>query len=150
MVVVPALGRYSCLRGQQWPRSGGVARKTRMTLSRRARELDLGWDNALEGACCRHLLIDTKDLLQRALALLPLPAGSAKHLAKLCTVNKFEDAGEGEGAKREKLRLLVLMTRMSQVTDIALLKYLGAGYFDDGVSGNQELSVNRLQANYPF
>ncbi|KAG2035632.1 hypothetical protein BDR03DRAFT_961741 [Suillus americanus] len=83
MVVVPALGRYSCLRGQ-WPRSGGVARKTRIISSHRARELDLGWDNALEGACCRHLLIGTEDLLQRALALLLLPVGSAKHLADLC------------------------------------------------------------------
>lgn len=36
---------------------------------------------------------------------------------------------------------------MNKVTDIALLKYLGAGCFDDGVSGNQESSVDRLQAN---
>lgn len=43
--------------------------------------------------------------------------------------------------------MLVLMTRMSEVTDIALLKYLGAGYFDDGVSGNQESCVDRHQAN---
>jgi hypothetical protein len=43
--------------------------------------------------------------------------------------------------------VLVLMTRLSEVMNIALLKYPGAKYFDDGVSGNQESSVNSLQAN---
>lgn len=56
----------------------------RIISTHRAGELDLGLDNALEGACCRHLLIGTKDLLQHALALLLLPVGSAKHLAELC------------------------------------------------------------------
>lgn len=41
--------------------------------------------------------------------------------------------------------MLVLM--MSKATDIALLKYSGAGCFDDGVSGNQGSSVDGLGEN---
>jgi len=46
--------------------------------------------------------------------------------------------------------VLVLMTRLSKVMNIALLKYPGAKYFDDRVSGNQEWSVNQSSSKLAF